>query len=592
MSGVLAVAALADYTAADWFPAVRLDHPRRQLTRRPRECFAAVIFIASSSGMSSNSLGFPPPAEPEVVAPPTPSAVLTSADALPIIAAIDVGTSSVRLAIGEVGQGGRIRLLETLSQGVSLGKDTFTRGEIAIDTIEACVQVLRTYQAKLREYGELRSDRIRVVATNAVREASNRLALIDRVFAATGLTVEILEEAEVHRITYRSLQPLLVSEPELRNSRLVLVEVGGGSTEVLRVDSGNVAYSHSFRLGSLRLRQTFRNLRASQARLRDVMEQEIQRTLEDLVDEIPSDAPLTLLAQGGDARFAAQELVPDWDPSTLTRVPLAPFSELTEKVLALGEDAVARQYKLPLPEAETLGPALLVYRHLAEMLRLDELLVSSANLRDGLLRETVEPDIWTTDFRGQIVRSAIELGHKYHFDEAHALHVAELSRQLFSSMQAEHSLDSRYELILYVAALLHEIGRYVGASSLHKHSLYLIQNSELFGLSRSDVLLVGLVARYHRRASPKATHAGFANLSREQRVAVSKLAAILRVAKALDATRSQRIQTIRGRRKGRRWLITTGDADDLSIEQLAINQCRTAFEQIFGMQVILRTDRA
>jgi exopolyphosphatase/guanosine-5'-triphosphate,3'-diphosphate pyrophosphatase len=523
---------------------------------------------------------------------PSPAAGSSSpavtADAPRVIAAVDVGTSSVRMAIAEVTAGGELRPLETLSQGVSLGKDTFTRGEIAADTIEECVQVLRTYQQKLAEYGISRTDQVRVVATSAIREASNRLSLIDRVFAATGLTVDVLEEAEVHRITYRSIQPLLMEEAELRSRRLILAEVGGGSTEVLRVDRGNVAYSHSFRLGSLRLRQTFRNLRASQTRLRDVMEQEIQRTLEEFIEQVPHDEPLALMALGGDMRFAAQEIVPDWDPRTLTRVPLAPLSELTEQILALGEDAVARQYRLALPEAETLGPALLVYRHLAEMLSLDSLLVSAANLRDGLLREAVASELWTSDFREQIIRSALELGRKYHFDEAHARHVAELARQIFLAMQAEHSLDARHELILYVAALLHEVGRFVGASSLHKHSLYLIQNSDLFGLSRTDVLLVGLIARYHRRASPKSTHIGFANLTREHRVAVSKMAAILRVAKALDATRSQRIGTVTGRRKGRRWVITTRDADDLSVEQLAVNQSRGLFEQIYGLQVVLR----
>ena len=505
-----------------------------------------------------------------------------------IVAVIDIGTSAVRLAVGETSGEGHVRTLEMLSQGVSLGKDTFTRGEITRETIEECVQVLRTYRRKLEEYGLTQPDRVRVVATSAVREASNQLALIDRVYAATGFTVEPLEEAEVHRITYRSIQPLLQEDERLRSVRLIIAEVGGGSTEVLQVDRGAVAYSHSFRLGSLRLRQAFRNLRASTARLRDVMEQEIHRTLEDFVEHVPRDEPPALMSLGGDMRFAAGQLIPEWDRRTIARVPITPLAELTEQVLALGEDAVARQFRLSLPEAETLGPALLTYRHLAEMIGAREVLVCAANLRDGLLREAVDSHIWTTDFRQQIIHSAIDLGRKYHFDQKHAEHVADLSQQLFAGMAEEHGLDARHELILYIAALVHEIGRFISISSLHKHSMYLILHSELFGLSRADVQLVGLVARYHRRAFPKPSHQIFSSLGRENRVAVSKMAAILRVAKALDATRSQRVRAVECLRKGRRLLITAPGVDDLSVEQLAVNQSRGLFEQIFGLQVTLR----
>ena len=530
----------------------------------------------------------PPESAGAALAPAPATATPAAVETPKIVAVIDVGTSSVRMAIGEAEKGGSVRLLETLSQGVSLGKDTFTRGEIDRETIEECVQVLRAYRRKLEEYGITRPDQVRVVATSAVREATNQLALIDRVYAATGFTVDTLEEAEVHRITYRSIQPLLQEDRTLQAVRLIITEVGGGSTEVLRVDRGSVAYSHSFRLGSLRLRQTFRNLRASTARLRDVMEQEIHRTLEDFAEQVPRDEPLALMALGGDMRFATRELNPEWDPRTLATIPIEPLAELTERVLALGEDAIARQYRLSLPEAETLGPALLVYRHLAEMLRLDHVLVSSANLRDGLLREAVDTHVWTTDFRDQIVRSALEMGRKYHFDEAHALHVADLARQLFRGLQSEHGLDARHELILHIAALLHEVGTFISTSSLHKHSMYLIMNSDLFGLSRADVLLVGLVARYHRRASPKPAHPGFATLTRDQRVAVSKMAAILRIAKALDATRSQRVRQVSCRRKGRRLIISVPGVDDLSVEQLAVNQCRSLFDQIYGLQVTLR----
>ncbi|MCA9111904.1 MAG: exopolyphosphatase, partial [Planctomycetaceae bacterium] len=186
------------------------------------------------------------------------------------VAVIDVGTSSIRMAVAEIdGQGG-VRILETLSQGVSLGKDTFTKGEIARKTIEDCVRVLRRYAQTLEEYRISSSDDVRVVATSAVREASNRLAFLDRIYVATGFTVDAIDTTEVHRITYRSIQPQLREHEELLKSRVIISEVGGGSTELLLVESGEVAYAHSYRLGSLRLRESLSGYRASPDKLREL----------------------------------------------------------------------------------------------------------------------------------------------------------------------------------------------------------------------------------------------------------------------------------------------------------------------------------
>ena len=230
----------------------------------------------------------------------------------------------------------------------------------------------------------------------------------------------------------------------------------------------------------------------------------------------------------------------------------------------------------------------MTYLELARLLNVERIHVSTANLREGLLREIADGGVWTADFRQQIVRSALELGRKYEFDEEHAVHVAELAQKLFKELKTEHGFDARYELLLYVAAVLHEIGAYVNISSLHKHSHYLIMNSELFGLSTADVQLVALVARYHRRSAPKPTHPYYNTLDRDGRVAVSKMAAILRIAIALDAARTSRIREIECSRKGNTLIVSVPGIDDLSVEQLALKQNRGMFEDVFGLQVQFR----
>ena len=504
------------------------------------------------------------------------------------VAVIDIGATSIRMAIGEIDANGRVRTLETLTQAVSLGKDTFTQGSIHKSTIEDCVRVLKSYRRILKEYQIERPEQIRVVATSAVREASNRLAFIDRVYIATGIDVEPIDEAEVNRVTYLGIQPYLQSNTA---SQVVVAEVGGGSTELLLVKDGNVAFAHTYRLGSLRLRQQLEAYHAPVFKVRNIMESQIKRTVEQIREDMAVEGAIELIALGGDVRFAAAQLLADWNPTQLARIPLGAMEKFSDKMLNLSDDEIVQKYHLSFPDAETVGPALLTYVHLARAFGLESVSVTNTNLRDGLLKEMAAQQSWTDEFRHQIVRSALALGRKFEFDEGHSIHVAELCRSLFAKLQDEHRLDPRHEIILYVAALLYEIGLFVSNRSYHKHSMYLIRNSELFGLGKTNLLLVALVARYHRRASPLPTHEGYATLDRDHRVAVAKMAAILRIAVALDESRSQRVQELDCSREGDRMVLTIPHVEDLSLEQLALRQNGSLFEEIFGMQILLRTTR-
>ena len=507
------------------------------------------------------------------------------------VAVIDIGATSIRMAIAEIDSSGSFRSLESLTQAVALGKDTFTGRRIRKPAMEDCVRVLKSYRRLLQEYGITRPDQMRVVATSAVRESLNRLAFIDRIFIATGLEVEVLDEAEVNRITYLGIQPFLQSDPSLAQSRTVVVEIGSGSTELLMVRGGNVIFSNTYRLGSLRLLSQLESYTVPQGKLHQLMERQIERFVDQITEQLDTHGPVEMVAMGGDVRFAASNLLEDWDGESLASIPIQQFEAFARSILPMSEEAIVHRFGISFQDAETIGPALLSYSLLARRLGCSLVRVATTNLRDGLLQDLAHRDSWTAEFRNQIIRSAIHLGRRFGFDEKHARHVASLSRKLFTDLQAEHSLDSRWELILYLAALLHEIGLFINVKSNHKHAMYMIRNSEIFGLSRKDSLLVSLVARYHRRSSPQPSHEGYATLDRQDRVAVAKLASMLRLAIALDESRSQRIASFRCRKQSDRWVIAVAGVEDLSLEQLALRQSGNLFEETFGCGVLLRGTR-
>lgn len=507
------------------------------------------------------------------------------------VAVVDVGTTAIRMAIAEVHPGGQIRHLESLSQAVGLGKDTFTGGSISSATTEQCVRVLRSYRRVLDEYGLSDPTRVRIVATSAVREATNRLTFLDRIFSATGFQVEPIDEAEANRITYLGVLPHLQNDPRFDSAQCVVAEVGGGNTELLVVERGDVTFSHSYRLGSLRLRELLEKYRTPQRSARSIMKRQITRTVDQILRAIPNGEDRRLVALGADVRFAASQVMSNYDARKMARISIEDLQTLTDQMLEASEDELIQKYHLSVQDAETVGPALLAYLKLTRGLGVDEVHVASVNLRDGLLLDIAAAGAWAAQAERQVIHSAIELGRKFGFDEQHARHIAELSKKLFAELLPEHRLESRYELILVIAALLHEIGMYVGTSGYHKHSMYLIYNSDLFGMSRRDLNLVSLIARYHRRASPKPTHQGIAALTREERVAVSKLSGILRIAIALDESRSQRISDFHVSRDNDRLVIAIPDVDDLSLEQLAIKQSSGLFEETYGLKILLRRQR-
>lgn len=506
------------------------------------------------------------------------------------VAVIDVGTTSVRMAIAEITSDHQVRILESLSQAVNLGKDTFTTGEIGRSTMEDCVAALKSYRRKLDEYQITSPQDIRVVATSAVKEASNNITFADRIYVATGLSVETLDAAETHRITYRGVQPLLTEQSDLFQSLSFVTEVGGGNTELLLLKAGNVAYSHAFRLGSLRLRQALSRFHFAPDKRRKIMTTEIRSQLESITEMITPETPINMVSMGGDIRFAVSQILgSSMNDDELVELPVNEFEKFTEDILSMTEEEIAERFHLTFPEAETVGVALLINLIMAHLLNVPRILVSNVNLRDGLLNDMAEGKDWSEEFRTQIIRSAWELARKYDVDEDHASCVANLSRQLFHQLKKEHELDERFETLLYVSALLHETGAFINTSSIHKHSMYLIMNGNLFGLTSEDLTLVALVARYHRRALPKANHQPYASMDRYRRVAVSKLAAMLRLAIALDASRTQRVNAIECARSRDRLVISVPHVDDLTVEQIAMRRNRQFFESIFGLEVLVRT---
>jgi exopolyphosphatase / guanosine-5'-triphosphate,3'-diphosphate pyrophosphatase len=508
------------------------------------------------------------------------------------VAVIDVGATAIRLVVAEVSATGGIRQLESLHKGVDLGKDTFTRGRIEPSTIRQCVDVLRGFRTVMQEYGITDPAQVGAVATSAVREAENGENFRDRIHIATGISLRIIDEAEESRLTFMAAEGVMEKQPELALGDTLVVELGGGSTELLFMRQGHVAFSNSYRMGALRLRETLQHYRAPSERTRTFLGYHIGRTVEQMHKDCPEAQSPVIVAMSADARVAAAQLCPDWNSTSLASLDLGAFSALADKLSSLSVAKLVNKYRMTYEEAETVGPALLAYVHIARAFKTEKIVVPKTTFRDGLLRDLTVQRSWTEAFAEEVVRSAVKLGEKYHFDEKHARQVADVCMTIVTALEKEYRLESRLRFLLRVAAMLHEIGGFISNRSHHKHSMYLVLNSDLFGVSREDLALVALTARYHRRAPPNPAHAEYGALSQEDRLAVSRMAAILRVADALDRNHLQQARDLSCVLEKDQFVITVNDVEDLTVERLAVKEKGTLFQDIYGLPVVLKEGRA
>ena len=524
------------------------------------------------------------------VAADPPPAVTAPEPARRVVAAIDIGSSALRLDIGEVGAQGDVRLLESLRHGVRLGKDVFAKGRVEQDTLRRCLAILKNYSRLLKEYGVTRPDQLRAVATSFAREASNRDMFVDRVSTATGIAVNVLEESEEARLTYLAVREILEANGILDAGNVAVMEIGGGQTILLYIRKGKVTVAQSFHTGALRTHELVEAGGGAGPRAKNVLKAYATELVDQVVQAVPREKISALVVMGAGARFAADHAAGE-KPGPDGRVALASaakLAELAERLAPMTAQSLVKAYKLTYQDAETVAPAVMAIAQAARALKVREVHIVQATLRDGLLREMAMRDHRSAGFEEQVVYSAQTMAARYGIDEAHAQNVETAAVALFDELKEEHQLGGHERMLLRCAAILHDIGIYVNARAHHKHSMYLIQNSDLFGLTRHDMQIVAIVSRYHRKAVPSPAHPEFAALPLEDRMTVAKLAALLRVADALERTHRAAPRPLEFRREADRFVIQVRDMEDLTMERLVLREKGNLFADVFGLVPELR----
>jgi exopolyphosphatase/guanosine-5'-triphosphate,3'-diphosphate pyrophosphatase len=505
------------------------------------------------------------------------------------VAVLDMGATAIRLVIAEIGTDRHPRIVEEASRGVQIGRDTFSgSGVIRPRTADAAFAALEGFRQIMDGYGV--TD-VRAVATSAVREARNGDLFLDRVHARSAIEFEIINEAEEARLLYIAVRDALKRHPAIKGAWTLLAEVGGGSTNLTLLRYGQPVRSGVYALGAVRLRQRL-DLRRYAHELQVAI---LKRVIANVIDEIRVEMPLHKVTQmvgiGGDMRLAASHIHAQESTELAREIPRDALLAFSSEVEKLDDESLVSRFRLPAAEADTLMPSMLIYATLFTETAARRLIVTEASLRSGALIDLAEPEapIAAEDFEHQVLASAEALGNRFRFDRDHGRHVSLLATRLFDETREEHRLSSRERLLLQTASLLHDVGIHVGLRSHHKHSQYLLSAAQIFGLSTDETAVVANVARYHRGNLPQRSHLPYVELDQHERLLVNKLAALLRIANALDAEHLQKVRDIRLVKGEKAWVLELVPSGDVTMEQLAASARTDLFVEVFGHELLVRS---
>jgi exopolyphosphatase / guanosine-5'-triphosphate,3'-diphosphate pyrophosphatase len=505
---------------------------------------------------------------------------------MPTFAAIDIGSNSVRLKISRL-QAGRLKEIHEDREVTRLGEGVFSGGLLSPEAMSETVRVLRRFHRSMQECG---TDSVRVVATAALRDARNSRAFLEWVRSTTGWTIEIISGLEEARLIHLGI----VSAGRLGAHSVLLVDLGGGSCELTLSRESQLRDSVSLPLGAVRLTGEFLQhdppRKSELKRLHEFVAREINR----VQNRIKSARVGTVIATSGTAAALAGAASYLTRPKTRGPATYATREMVRRIAKQIARQTLEQRQKVPgigPRRAEIICAGAVVYAELLERCHLPGFRYSALGLRDGILAQmAAEYDRSTRSGkaieseRWESIKRAVE---HYRVDLNHALHVRDSALVMFSSLKSVHQLPAEYREWLSAAAMLYEVGDYVNRNGHHRHTYYIIANSEILGYTPQQRAIIGSIARYLGKSRPTPGDGPMSGLSPENQENVMKASVLLRIARALNMGRSQSVGRVRvSARSGKVMMkLTPRGKASVDLEVWSIEKDRSYFREVFGREL-------
>lgn len=515
-----------------------------------------------------------------------------------VFAAIDIGTNSIRLAVVRVEAEQQLTTLAQEREVVRLGEGEFETNHMTSQAIARGALVCARFADVARGFG---AKEIVAFATSAVREAENREEFIERVRREANIEVRVISGVEEARLIWLGVS----SGIDLNGRQAVLIDIGGGSTEVIVGNELGYSVLESMKLGSIRMSNRFLDFEGPVPLEAFVRVQRYVLGVASQVTRKVREAQFDLaLGSAGTIGTLAEIVARRTGEGAASRNFSFRMSELRETVQMLCKLSLEERRRVPgmdAARADIIIGGAAVLLTLLEAFGADRITVSDRGLRNGILLDHLLREEEARErFQSLSVRrrSIVQLARACNYEEAHAEQIAFLSLRLFDELKRLRVMpygDIERELLEF-GAIVHDIGTFLSHSNHQKHAYYLVRNSDLLGFTDSEIDIIANVALYHRKGIPKKKHPNLENLNRPERKLVTALAALVRIAEGLDRSHLGLVHDVRMEllHNPRRFMLRLHCAADCQLELWGIQASRDLFELVFGapleVQVEAKTD--
>lgn len=454
------------------------------------------------------------------------------------LAAIDVGSNSIRLLVAEVGSHSGITVIDEVKEQPRLATGVAQTGRLDANAMERAVAGLRRMNGVCERRGV---SRIAAVATAAVREAVNGELFVRRVKEEIGLDLKIIDSDTEAALSYRSV----AHHFPLEGGRTVVADIGGGSLELIGAVDGMIEHTLSLPFGAVRLTELHLDTddnRKAVRELREYLRRQFRRRL-----PLRDWSATTLIGSGGSftnlgRMAAARRGLSAADPVHGTAVTVAEVEHMLAWLAAMSPEKRAAVPGLNPQRADIILAGLAVTAELLERIETREIKISAFGLREGLILDMAGAD--TAPAAVEPLRLIREFAERCHSDRRHVEHVRVLALNLFDLLGDRLEVTADERGMLEAASLLHDVGQLVSYRKHHKHSYQLIMHGERLPFSPRERAMVALISRYHWRKGPKRKHKEFGQLSSEDQAIVRRLCGILRIAEGLDRGHSAIVEKL------------------------------------------------
>ncbi|MBS1797596.1 MAG: Ppx/GppA family phosphatase [Acidobacteria bacterium] len=506
------------------------------------------------------------------------------------IAAIDIGSNSLKLAIVQAAASDSFTVVLQERERVRLGHETLKTHRLSSEAIDLSADAI----AKFRSIAESRqADTILAVATASVREAENAAEFVSEIKRRTGVAIEVLSSLEEARL----IGIAAAQSSHLDRGALLNIDIGGGSTELSLMRDGEPHKLFSMKLGAVGLTERFLASNPPKKKEIDSLREEIAFALERPLRKIKGESwQLSTGTSGTILNLAG--LLNFQNGANGEQKPSIGLKKLTALNELLARIPLEDRIKLPVisaQRAEVIVAGGQILENVMRALGIETLQPCYYALREGVIidylreieAESLPP---VPDMEDRRLRGVFAIGRRYGYEERHALQVADLAEKIFDQIALAYDLKRHWRTLLAAAALLHDVGYHISHESHHKHSFYLIKNSEITGFSEYEKILIAHTARYHRGSLPKESHSDYMKLGEKDRKTIAQLGAILRLADALDHGYENHIRSVKFERDGPNLALKLVSDKDCTAELKAVAQKKDLFEAAFNVKLSVRSD--